>query len=501
MRGDASKQDLWQPVESLESRFACRHSINNMRSISDYCGDTLAFLQRMLSRIVDVKPHETAAMLSAFAYFFCLLCSYYLLRPLRDAMGLAGGVGNLQWLFTATFVAMLVLVPVFGAVATRWPPRRFVPYVYRFFAVNVLIFGALFAAGIAEVAVSRVFFVWISVFNLFVISIFWSVIADNFKSGQGRRLFGFIAAGGTAGALIGPALAASLVVKFGVVVLTVIAAVLLEMAVQFYRCLVRARPNHDRSLNREADTNPLVHQGARSEHGSSIGGGIFSGITLIMRNRYLLGIVLYMLLHTFASTFLYFEQARIVAATLADTASRTQLFAIVDLAVSCLTIALQIFVTGRFISRFGVVAALILLPVVGMLAVAGIAIWPALVTLIAAQGFRRSIDYAIVRPGREILFTVVSREAKYKAKNVIETVVYRGGDAVSGWIFAALSAVGIGFSGIAVIFVPLTAIWIALAAWLGRKQEQQATRSSADTDAEVQNAGFKKGASNETGVA
>lgn len=440
-------------------------------------------------------------MTFGFAYFFCLLCSYYLLRPLRDAMGLVGGVGNLQWLFTATFVSMLALVPVFGAIATRWPPHRFIPYVYRFFAVNVLLFGALFSSGIAEVAVSRIFFVWISVFNLFVVSIFWSVLADHFKSEQGRRLFGFIAAGGTAGALIGPALAASLVVKFGVVVLTVLAALLLEIAVQCYRMLLRSTLRHRDAIDRETGSPVPERSGGTAEVGSRIGGGIFSGITLILRDRYLLGIVLYMLLHTFASTFLYFEQGRIVAAALPDTASRTQLFAMVDLAVSGLTILLQVFVTGRFMRNFGVVAALIMLPLVGMLAVAGIALWPTLFVLVAAQGFRRSVDYAIARPGREVLFTVVSREAKYKAKNVIETVVYRGGDAVSGWIFAAISAMGIGFTGVAIIFAPLTAIWIALATWLGRTQDRKANDSSTDAAVHIRKAGLKRGVSDETGVA
>jgi AAA family ATP:ADP antiporter len=488
---------------SLSVSTHCELSIpvqKNMHPDSEPRRSTLAFVHRLLSRIVEVKPHETTAMLCGFAYFFCLLCGYYLLRPLRDAMGLVGGVDNLQWLFSATFVSMLLLVPVFGIIATRWPPRRFIPYVYRFFAINALIFGALFATGIAEVAVSRVFFVWLSVFNLFVISIFWSVIADNFKSEQGTRLFGFIAAGGTVGALVGPALAASLVVQFGVVVLTVIAAVLLELAVQCYRRLERTGPNRSVALNHESGAKPLAHVSESSGQDGRIGGGIFSGITLILQNRYLLGIVLYMLLHTFASTFLYFEQGRIVATTLSDTASRTQLFAIVDLAVSCLTIVLQLFVTGRFIRSFGVVAALILLPVVGMIALGGIALWPTLFVLVAAQGLRRSVDYAIVRPGREILFTVVSREAKYKAKNVIETVVYRGGDAVSGWIFAGLSALGIGFSGIAIIFVPLTAIWAALAAWLGKQQEHQANDSADNTSVTVRNAGMKKGLSNETGV-
>lgn len=429
----------------------------------------LSFLQRALGRIVDVHPQEITAMLFGFAYFFCLLCSYYMLRPLRDAMGLVGGVGKLPWLFTATFFSMLALVPIFGAVATRWPPRRFVPLVYRFFVLNILGFGALFASGVQEVAVSRVFFVWISVFNLFVVSIFWGVMADHFKSEQGRRLFGFIAAGGTAGALVGPALAATLVAKFGVALLVVVAAMLLELAVQCFRLLANATQDSAQET------------GSREirRYDEKIGGGMFAGITLILKERYLLGIALYLILHTFASTFLYFEQGRIVTAALPDTATRTQFFAMVDLAVSCLAIALQVLVTGRFIKRFGVAAALILLPLAGLVVFAGIALWPTLWMLALAQGVRRAIDYAIVRPAREVLFTVVSRAAKYKAKSVIETVVYRGGDAVSGWMFTGLAAAGIGFAGVTAIFAPVTAFWVWLAIWLGRRQERQAKDRSA----------------------
>jgi AAA family ATP:ADP antiporter len=449
-----------------------------MRLFPKHRVDTVPAVHRLLSRVVDVRPEETAAMLFGFAYFFCLLCSYYLLRPLRDAMGLIGGADRLQWLFTATFLSMLVLVPLFGALASHWPPRRFVPYIYRFFALNILGFGLLFATGVQELAVSRIFFVWISVFNLFVVSIFWSVLADHFRSAQGRRLFGFIAAGGTAGALVGPALAAVLVVKFGVAILTLLAALLLELAVQCFRGLTAASA-HAKASSPERDTAPGAQKSPQADAGveGSIGGGMFAGIMLILRERYLLGIVLYMLLHTFASTFLYFEQGRIVAATLADTASRTQLFALADLAVSCLAIVLQVFVTGRLIRRWGIATALSLLPVAGLVAFVGIALWPTLVMLVAAQSLRRAIDYAIARPGREILFTVVSREAKYKAKNVIETVVYRGGDALSGWMFSGLAALGIGFSGVALISAPLTAIWVALSLWLARRQDRLAQRT------------------------
>ena len=421
-----------------------------------------AAAHRLLRRLVDVRPGETVALLAGFAYFFCLLSGYYLLRPLRDALGLVGGASQLQWLFTATFVVMLLLVPVFGLLARRWLPNRFVAIIYRFFALNILCFGALFAAGVQELAVSRIFFVWISVYNLFVVSIFWSVLADHFSSAQGRRLFGFIAAGGTAGALAGPALAALLAASAGVAWLAVLAALLLELALQCCRRLQREAPGGDRAVNRA----------------QALGGGVLAGVRLVLHERYLLGIVAYQLLHSFASTFLYMEQGRIVAASLADTAARTQLFATADLAVSCLSLLLQVAVTGNMLRRFGVVAGLALLPIAGMAAFAAIALWPTLLVLVAAQGARRAVDYALARPAREVLFTVVSREAKYKAKSVIETVVYRGGDAASGWLAALAASVGIGFGGIALLWLAPAAGWVALSAWLARRQQAMAAAPS-----------------------
>ena len=427
--------------------------------------DIMPAAHRLLRRLVDVRPGETVALLAGFAYFFCLLSGYYLLRPLRDALGLVGGAAQLQWLFTATFAVMLLLVPVFGLLARRWPPRRFVAIIYRFFAFNILCFGALFAAGVQELAVSRIFFVWISVYNLFVVSIFWSVLADHFSSAQGRRLFGFIAAGGTAGALAGPALAALLAGTAGVAWLAVLAAVLLELALQCCRRLQREMQGRERAASGE----------------QALGGGVLAGVRLVLRDRYLLGIVAYLLLHSFASTFLYMEQGRIVAASLADTASRTRLFASADLAVSGLSLVLQMAVTGQVLRRFGVVAGLALLPLAGLAAFAAIAIWPTLLVLVAAQGARRAVDYALARPAREVLFTVVSREAKYKAKSVIETVVYRGGDAASGWLAALAAAAGIGAGGIALLWLAPVAGWVALSAWLARQQQAMAAAAMAAT--------------------
>lgn len=390
-------------------------------------------------------------------------------------MGLVGGTSKLPWLFTATFVTMLVAMPLFGAIATALPPRRFVPWVYRFFAVNILGFGALFAAQWEEVAVSRVFFVWISVFNLFVISIFWSVMADRFNSEQGKRLFGFIAAGGTAGALVGPAMAAILSVRLGIAGLTVIAAILLELAVQSFLVLGRAKKESSASPP-DSYGSALAVTGGRDD--SRVGGGIMAGVTLLLQDRYLSGIAVYLLLHTFASTLLYFEQGRIVAAGFTDTASRTQFFALTDLGVSVFALLLQVSVTGRVLQRAGIAWALIALPVVSLLACTALTLWPTVIVLGAVQSLRRAIDYAVVRPARETLFIVVSRAAKYKAKSVIETVVYRGGDAASGWLMTSLAAVGLGFAGITAVFAPFVALWIWLSLRLDMARQQRLQEAS-----------------------
>lgn len=419
-----------------------------------------------LRRVVDVQPQELRATLLGFAWFFCLLAGYYLLRPLRDAMGLQGGADELQWLFSATFVAMAALVPLFGFLVTRLPPRRFVPLAYRFFSLSILGFCVLLAMDIGGPWPGRVFFVWLSVFNLFVISIFWSVLADCFSNEQGRRLFGFVAAGGTLGTFVGPALAAAMVTALGPVALMLGAVLLLEAAAQ---CFVRLYPREGQAT---AASNAQPGAATATGEARPIGGSALAGLSLIVRSPYLLGLCGYLLLHTAASTFLYFEQGRIVVDAFASTAERTRFFALVDLGVSTATLLLQLLVTGRLLRRFGVAVALLVLPVASMLAFAAVAFSPTVGVLAGAQALRRAFDYAIARPARELLFTVVSREAKYKAKNAIETLVYRGGDAVSGWLSAGLAALGIGFAGVAALAMPLAALWAALSLWLARQQER-----------------------------
>ncbi|WP_283180634.1 NTP/NDP exchange transporter [Pseudomonas svalbardensis] len=408
---------------------------------------------------LNVLPSERAALRLGFAFHFCVLASYYLVRPLRDALGLEGGADKLQWLFTATFVVMLLMVPLFGALVSRLPATRFVPLIYRVIAVSMLVFGVLIANHVAPVAVGRVFFVWISIYNLFIVSIFWSVLVDRFSSEQGRRLFGFVAAGGTLGTFIGPLLAATMATRFGPVALTIAAAVLLEVAVRCYRALLSRTESQS---------------GRRSLDDRRMGGSMLAGITLILRSPYLLGLVLFMLLHTSAATLLYFEQGRIVAGSYADVASRTQFFAVVDLFVSALTLVFQLVLTAPLIRLIGIGGALAALPLATIVAFAAMALSPVPATVALAQGLRRAVEFAIVRPAREVLWTVVSREEKYKAKNVIETLVYRGGDAASGWLSAGLTALGAGFGLVALVIVPFAGLWGGLCLWLARQQVQRA---------------------------
>jgi AAA family ATP:ADP antiporter len=420
-------------------------------------------VQRWLTRAVAVRPEEVRAVLWSFAYFFCLLAGYYILRPLRDEMGVAGGVRNLHWLFTATFIVMLVAVPIFGAVVARLPRRRFIPLVYHFFVANIAIFWVLLTLGAGKEQVARVFFVWISVFNLFAVSVFWSFMADLFAADQGKRLFGFIAAGGSAGALAGPALTVWLVGAMGPVNMLIVAGLLLEAAVLCARRLESALPKTENQSQQKAEPEVL-------------GGNWFAGFALLLRSPYLAGIALWVLLLSLAGTFLYFQQANIVASASDDPAVRTRIFASIDLAAGVLTLIVQIFATGRFMGRFGAGPAAALLPVVFLIGFAALATSPALMLVIAFQALQRTANFAVSNPAREVLFTVVDREEKYKAKYLIDGVVFRGGDALSGWLFNTLRAAGVELAAISLVAVPLAAAWIGVSLLLGKAHERRAVK-------------------------
>jgi len=408
----------------------------------------------------SVRPGEGRALFWSFAYFFCLLAGYYVLRPLRDEMGVAGGVRNLQWLFTATVLAMLAAVPLYGALVARLPRRWFIPVVYRFFVANLLLFWLLLTFDIERTIVARVFFVWISVFVLFAVSIFWSYMADLYTSEQGKRLFAVIAAGGTAGSLAGPALTIGLAELLGPANLMIVAALFLEMAVLCVRRLESVPLEVERKTPAKTGTEAL-------------GGGWLDGFLLLVRSPYLAGIALWVSLLSVAATFLYFQQANIVAAASEDPAVRTRIFASVDLAVGILTLLVQAFATGKLISRFGIGAALAFLPFVFAAGFAVLAAAPMLAVVIAFQALQRTANFAISNPAREVLFTVVAREEKYKAKNVIDVVAVRGADAAGGWLFSALRSLGLELQAISLVAIPVSAVCLLLARALGRGQERR----------------------------
>ena len=413
-----------------------------------------------LPRFAQVQPGEGRAVVWSFCYFFFLLAAYYVLRPLRDEMGIAGGVRNLPWLFTATFVVMLLAVPIYGAVVARLPRRRFVPLVYHFFVFNLALFWVLLDFGIEPQTIARVFFVWISVFNLFVVSVFWSFMSDLFRSDQGKRLFGLIAAGGSLGALAGPTLTVWLAKPLGPVNLLIVAAVLLELAVLCASRLERVAG----TFTQGTDNAPAAN--------ISMGGNPFAGIMLVLRSRYLGGIALWVALLSLVGTVLYLMQAEIVAAASVDPAERTRIFASIDLAAGLLTLAIQFVATGRFMTRFGVAVALAFLPVVFGLGFALLAITPALLIVIGFQAVQRTANFAVSNPAREVLFTVAAREEKYKAKNVIDIVVFRGADAVSSWLPGML---GLAASALAFAMVPVAVTWALLALWLGHTHRRRET--------------------------
>ena len=423
----------------------------------------MTWFRRWLWRAVPATPAERAAALWSFAYFFALLAGYYVLRPLRDQMGIAGGVKALPWMFTATFVTLLVAQPLYGALVARLPRARFIPIVYHFFVANLVLFWLLLTLGIEPVIVARVFFVWVSVFNLFAVAVFWSFMADLFNSEQGKRLFGFIGAGGTAGGLLGPVITIVLSVPLGPANLLIAAIVFLEVAVF---CVYR--------LERSAG----APQGPQRDE-RSVGGSAFAALPELIRSPYLLGVGAWVSLLSFGATILYFAQAHVVAAAVHGAGAQTRIFASIDLAVGLLTLATQVFATGRLLERFGTGVAAGALPAVYIVGFAALALAPGLVVVMVFQVVQRWMNFALANPARQVFFTVVAREEKYKAKNLIDVVIYRGSDALYGWMFDSLQALGLKLGVIALCALPVVAGWLALSAALGRTQERRAARLGA----------------------
>jgi ATP:ADP antiporter, AAA family len=415
-------------------------------------------LRRWIDWAVPATPQERAAALWSFAYFFALLAGYYVLRPLRDQMGIAGGTKALPWLFTATFLALLASQPVYGALVANLPRRLFIPIVYHFFVANLALFWILLTLGIAPVIVARIFFIWVSVFSLFAVAVFWSFMADLFTAEQGKRLFGFIGAGGTAGGLLGPVITIGLSVPLGPVNLLIVAAVLIELAVL---CVYR--------LDRAAK----VSSGFQPEP-RRVGGSAFAALPELFTSPYLLGVAGWVSLLSFCATITYFEQANIVSANVHGAAAQTRIFAGIDLAVGLLSLMTQIFATGQVLKRLGTGVAAAALPTVYIVGFAALFSAPTLAVVIGLQVVQRWMNFAVANPARQVFFTVLDREEKYKAKNLIDVVVYRGSDALYGWVFDSLQTLGLKLGAIAIVALPFAACWLVLSTALGRVQESRA---------------------------
>lgn len=408
-----------------------------------------------LQRLVLLHPGEGRALLWAAGYFFCLLLSLYLLRPVREAMGIARGADWLPWLMTTTLAVMLIVNPLYAALVSRLPRRRFIPVVSHFFAANLLLFAALFHAlpGHGGSLLGYAFYVWLSVFNLFVVSVFWSLMADVFTEDQGKRLFGMISMGGSLGAVAGAAVTQALSsgswgIKLEPAGLMLLAVLGLELAML---CMQRL----------------AAHFGLSSGQGQPArepGPDFKAGLRAISRSRYLQLICAYMLLFTITSTFLYLLQGDIVARSFASAAERTAAFAKLDFWTNVLTLGMQLLLTSRLLRGIGVSGVLLLLPLLTTLGFGALALAPSFAMLALVQVLRRGLHYAVDRPAREILYIPLGPEERYKSKAFIDTFVFRGGDFLGVWAPTVFSALAVPVSLAA---LACAGAWVAAAAWLG----------------------------------
>ncbi|WP_434557261.1 MFS transporter [Pseudomonas sp. Z5-35] len=427
---------------------------------------TPSYLHR-LSLALNARDGELRPALCGFLLFLCLFTGYFMLRPIRESMGIAAGVENLQWLFTATFLAMLVAVPLFAWLSARVPRLRLIDWVYGFFGFNLLMFVEVFQFQPDSIWLARVFYVWISVYNLFVVSVAWSLMADVFDSEQAKRLFAFIAAGASIGGLLGPALSALFIEAIGASGLMLLAALLLGVTLVLKRALMSWRETGGAGRPGAAPT-----QSPRQP----LQGNPFSGLTAVFQSPYLLGIAGFVVLLATVSTFLYFEQARLVAELYPDRASQVRIFGTIDIIVQAGALLSQLFITGRIAPKLGIRALLAIVPLLMCIGFVGLALAPGFALLATLMIIRRIGEYAFVRPGREMLFAPLDAESKYKAKNFIDTVVYRAGDAMSGWAKSLLDMLGQGAGMAAMVGACCALLWGYLGWQLGRKADYAASR-------------------------
>lgn len=423
-------------------------------------------METLIKKLVRAESGEVKALLWSFAYFFFLLSTYYMLQPLRDAMGSEGGTRSLSWLFLATFAATLITVPFQSALAAKLPRARFIPVVYLFLVANMLVFWFLMRSNIATVGVARAFFIWTTVFSVFTVSVFWSFMADLYSSEQSKRLFGFIGAGGSIGSILGPLITRHLVEPIGVANLLLVASGLLIAAV------ICANRLEGAAAEAQAATRGFVAASAGREK-KPVGGGMFDGFPLLFKSSYLGGIGLWVFLLSLAGTFLYFILQGLVADAHLDAAARTKIFATIAQWVGILSLAMQVLATGRIISKIGTGKSAALVALVFVIGFLALAASPILMVAAVFQVAQRAMTFGIANLARESLWTVVSREEKFKAKNIIDGAVFRGADALNAQIFNLLAKL-MTVPAIALVGAGVSVGWVLLSLGLGRAQEKRA---------------------------
>jgi AAA family ATP:ADP antiporter len=436
-----------------------------------HSSDRPSFAKGIFSTLTSVERREMPSVVVAFFLFFCVLGGYFAVRPVRETVGTILGRDRVANLYVATWIASLAIVPIYGAIVAKVRRSVFLPLIYGFVAVALAIVGGVLQNQSKNVAVGQFFYVFISVLSLFLVSVFWSFLVEIFDSGQAKRLFPVIAAGGTAGALVGPLftdLAARSIGNGGILF---VGAALFALAVALQAILIRLWKTGPERRGERGDADSQSRDRA-------LGGNPFAGITLVLRSPYLLAIAAYVALLATANTFLYFEQLRLVSTTFADTQTRTSVFARIDWIVQSLTILAQLFLTGRIASRLGLVVLLTIIPVAIFFGFIALAIWNTFMLLAIVIVLRRSGEYAFVRPGREMLWTPMSKETKYKAKNFVDVPVYRGADAGVAQLQRVIEGAGFGMQTLALLGALAAALWAVNGWWLGRRYDSAAQPAS-----------------------
>lgn len=412
---------------------------------------------RFLSRLAPIKPEEAAAVVASFFLFFFMWSGYFSVRPVRETIGTIIGRDKLADIWIITSIVSILIIPLYGVVVARFRRSTFLPWAYGVVALVLALTGFSLRGEVINLAAGTFFYVFISVVNLFLLSIFWSFLLELFDRQQTKRLFGVIAAGGSAGALCGPLVSDLAVKSIGNSGVLFFGAALFVAAIFCQRTLLKLWSGRTDATT-AAEDRPL-------------GGNPFAGVTLIARSPYIIGIALFVVGISAVNTLLYFEQLRLVEITFPELEDRTRIFARFDWIVQTLTVLSQVFLTGRIAHKFGVKALITFVPVVMIFAFASLALSGAFMVLTVVVILRRALEYAFVRPGREMLWSPLDTETKYKAKNTVDVPIYRGADALSAQLNNWVASAGLGAGAVAWLGAIVAALWGMLGWWLGRRFE------------------------------